>query len=321
MATSANAGRSRIVLWINAVARASCSGVTPGTPLRSSGSAGSYGQGHVRGGSVVVVTASSAASSSASCPCDRGPSRGVASWRASAIVGSAGSSGRAVGQSSASLAPSSTCRRHPAARCVVSGGRLGGAGHASLWTWVAPYIIAATVSAPTAAAGSPRRATPGRVRPVSRAMPARDDGEGAQPGADAVGELRVFGDGEPFDPRDAGDPGHHPAGHGGAVDERRSARGRPGSAAPAPSPDGELGHGDGDEDATQIRVLGVDADRGGMDGARAHRGQAGQADRADRSAVIARPSAGSVPTCASPGIHPWSRNGIGPGASSVEPRT
>ena len=96
-----------------------------------------------------------------------------------------------------------------------------------LCTCVPPYIMATTVSAPIATAGTPRRDAAGRVCPRSerpRAAAAATAPRAAHAVSANCGRLRLL---EPFDPRDPRDPRDGPGGDGPAVDERGGASGGP----------------------------------------------------------------------------------------------
>ena len=116
----------------------------------------------------------------------------------------------------------------------------------------------------------------------STGLPPDEDGrqggtssDRAHQGTGGVGELRCLCHLETVDPCDAADARGEPSADGDEVHcghgERHEAVG------PQQTDEAEahLCHGEGDEDPCQLRVLGVDADGGGMHGAGAERGHRG----------------------------------------------
>ena len=98
-----------------------------------------------------------------------------------------------------------------------------------------------------------------------------EDGDGGEQGAGGVRELRRLAYLEALDPRQAGEARVEPSGDRGGVDADDGPR--RGAARPdhGPETDPELECGDDDEELRELAVLGMDAGRRSVDGARLHR--------------------------------------------------
>ena len=109
-----------------------------------------------------------------------------------------------------------------------------------------------------------------------------DDGHRREGSRDRVGRLRPFGDFEPGDPGDAGQPGGDPSAESGGVDDHEDQTGEPVGAHEAEHACCALRHGEGHEDARQLGGVGVDAGCCGVqDGGR------GRGDGSHRQSVVA----------------------------------
>ena len=121
----------------------------------------------------------------------------------------------------------------------------------------------------------PRRGGSQRpARPTHQRHDRGADRQRAEGGADRVGELQRLGLFEAVDPRDARHPGHDPGDDGRAVDHCGCDSHGAATAHERHQPDDDLRGGDGDKQPRQGRMLGVDPDGCGVDGAGPQRGQA-----------------------------------------------
>ena len=203
VATSANRGSSVNVLATRVSARSCCSAVTPGTPEKSIGAAGSQARGQ-------------AAGSTAAWSCPAGSPAAASAWSCVAVGG-----GRAVGR----------------ALVVSVIGVVGVAGRVLVRCGLAVGAVGVDVRRRVEHRGDAEQGdrAPGTTRPTRgagrppRAMTTTRQGEAerAEDGAHGVGELRRLGHLEPVDPRDARRAGEHPAADGDGADGGDRHRGEP----------------------------------------------------------------------------------------------
>ena len=164
-----------------------------------------------------------------------------------------------------------------------------------LCTCVPPYIIATTVSAPTATAGTPSRDAAGRVCPRTRATTAAAAAT-APSAAHAVSANCGASDcSSPSIHEIPDDPRHGPRGDRPGVDEGGGPGGGPSALDEHHEPRRQLRGGDGDEQPGERGVLGVDADRRGVDRAGTERGETGQLRRGHPAGALRGRAVGREP--------------------------